>query len=846
MKRLFLVLAAAGILFGQSNELQLGDQQTSRHFFTWQAPASITTNVRVQDFTPIAQGALINGSAVANLYSSTAMGVHLWYDPSAHVAWAVTFDAANNPAPWNFGAGGATSTGGFASATAAGTYLGFQSASDGSALPGYQLSQNAAGTAGGYFRGLPITYPPTSGQTCLDVYSNAVGQPSPLPGLPSNLWTTGTQSDVLWWNSSSPLQGYASPENGTVNVSGTAVTWVSGTKFLADVPGDILFIAGLPYPIYAVNSQTSITLTTSAGTQTGVPFGGGWVAGVYPINQPPCAAPLKVPAGAPFGWNTNSYVFTLEGFATASQAPNAFQTFAVDAQHAAGGAYFGAVAFGSEYPAGTTTRTGVLTTAKFLGGYGYFAAADQDPAAGTIATVDNPLVQGYTLQPGIVNYNSAIGGAGCLRVYNGSSFECIGGWTRNGTLLYANNATDQILIGRNTEDGSSSALEIVGKLASGNYNAIDAMGTIQSYLNSGSTDATTPMFSGKNAAGTQAFWVSGAGELALAGETPLTAWTQTANTLPSLASNQGGITYGTTASSCNYRVWSGSAWVTVNFCSSTGVSSLNALSGALSIAGTTNEITVTPSGSTITLATPQGICTACNPTFNTLATTSGIQINQSTGYGLYLPSSFVLAAGLSSSGLSSYGSITSTSGINAGTDANGGYWVGGSKVITTGGQFDGSGGVLTSGNVQGYTLNATYNIELNGTQVVNNSGQFVGAAVNTAGVVQSAGGVNVITTTNYNSIQTVGGFYASGSSSNGYAFSTGSYNVISNGGGIFPQGILQASGTSATLYIGSGSFYNRTWSGSDASCSGVTDGWMGVRTDTGQIELCAGGTLYKK
>ena len=55
---------------------------------------------------------------------------------------------------------------------------------------------------------------------------------------------------------------------------------------------------------------------------------------------------------------------------------------------------------------------------------------------------------------------------------------------------------------------------------------------------------------------------------------------------------------------------------------SAGVSSLNTLTGALSIAGTTNEITVTPSGSNITLSTPQAIGTTSNPTFGNLTVRS--------------------------------------------------------------------------------------------------------------------------------------------------------------------------------------------------------------------------------
>lgn len=48
-----------------------------------------------------------------------------------------------------------------------------------------------------------------------------------------------------------------------------------------------------------------------------------------------------------------------------------------------------------------------------------------------------------------------------------------------------------------------------------------------------------------------------------------------------------------------------------------------------------------------------------------------------------------------------------------------------------------------------------------------------------------------------------------------------------------------------TLTVGPvGSFYNRIFSGSNISCTGVNDGWQGVRTDTKQVEFCVGGAAY--
>ena len=59
---------------------------------------------------------------------------------------------------------------------------------------------------------------------------------------------------------------------GTVNVSGTAVTWVSGEKFTGIASGSAIYINGQPYTIASVDSPTSITLSSSAGSQAGVRY----------------------------------------------------------------------------------------------------------------------------------------------------------------------------------------------------------------------------------------------------------------------------------------------------------------------------------------------------------------------------------------------------------------------------------------------------------------------------------------------------------------------------------------------------------------------------------------------
>ena len=59
---------------------------------------------------------------------------------------------------------------------------------------------------------------------------------------------------------------------GTVNTNGTQVTFETGTNFANVLAAEVIAIAGTNYNILSVNSNTSITLSSSAGTQTGATF----------------------------------------------------------------------------------------------------------------------------------------------------------------------------------------------------------------------------------------------------------------------------------------------------------------------------------------------------------------------------------------------------------------------------------------------------------------------------------------------------------------------------------------------------------------------------------------------
>lgn len=91
------------------------------------------------------------------------------------------------------------------------------------------------------------------------------------------------QGRMCWWgeiNNIKNLQnmgfdgGYI-PPSGVVNTSGTSVTWISGQQFIffgQSGPGAEIVINGLQYFIASVQSLTQLTLTASAGTQTGVAY----------------------------------------------------------------------------------------------------------------------------------------------------------------------------------------------------------------------------------------------------------------------------------------------------------------------------------------------------------------------------------------------------------------------------------------------------------------------------------------------------------------------------------------------------------------------------------------------
>lgn len=69
---------------------------------------------------------------------------------------------------------------------------------------------------------------------------------------------------------------------GTCNTAGTAVTWVSGNNFVTSWPnGTQIYINGVSYTITSVTDTTHLVISSTAGTQSAVPFSAG-----TPIDAP--------------------------------------------------------------------------------------------------------------------------------------------------------------------------------------------------------------------------------------------------------------------------------------------------------------------------------------------------------------------------------------------------------------------------------------------------------------------------------------------------------------------------------------------------------------------------------
>lgn len=113
--------------------------------------------------------------------------------------------------------------------------------------------------------------------------------------------------------------------SGTVNTSGTAVTYNSGNVFGLTWTGTIT-INNVVYAIATVNNATTITLTTSAGTQTGVNYEASGIAGVPNCGNPSGGFCLTADdKGFLYANNTNGSTYCLPPPGAANGYPAGFR-----------------------------------------------------------------------------------------------------------------------------------------------------------------------------------------------------------------------------------------------------------------------------------------------------------------------------------------------------------------------------------------------------------------------------------------------------------------------------------------------------------------------------------------
>lgn len=108
--------------------------------------------------------------------------------------------------------------------------------------------------------------------------STAFGRPVSNDGLPVLMAPTGNQLGISSGgafyldNGVGPVPRTFTALAGIVNTVGTAVAWVSGDTFDEYWNGNIIDINGTNYVVSSVTSATTLVLTASAGSHTGVTF----------------------------------------------------------------------------------------------------------------------------------------------------------------------------------------------------------------------------------------------------------------------------------------------------------------------------------------------------------------------------------------------------------------------------------------------------------------------------------------------------------------------------------------------------------------------------------------------
>lgn len=130
----------------------------------------------------------------------------------------------------------------------------------------------------GYFYGIDLAGWTGTGGTGNEMY----------PGLCSVNRTVGCNAVCSGSTHHCDVESDCSVYSGTVNTSGTSVSWVSGNQFTSAMQGQLITISGTQYTISSYNSATSLTLSTSAGEQSNANYTA--AEGACNINDPACTS----------------------------------------------------------------------------------------------------------------------------------------------------------------------------------------------------------------------------------------------------------------------------------------------------------------------------------------------------------------------------------------------------------------------------------------------------------------------------------------------------------------------------------------------------------------------------
>jgi hypothetical protein len=261
-----------------------------------------------------------------------------------------------------------------------------------------------------------------------------------------------------------------------------------------------------------------------------------------------------------------------------------------------------------------------------------------------------------------------------------------------------------------------------------------------------------------------------------------------------------------------FRAYENGSWKDMITTAVSGVSSINTLTGALSLVGTVNQVNVNSSGATITLALPQSISTSSTPTFNGVVSTLAFNANVSGSTIAFQTSSSTFSV----DGNGNMSFVGTANGVR--NDGSYSYTIERTSSVARkyGWSINSSGSLIltdVTGTANRMSVDTSGNFTWGSSVVINQSG-----ALSASGVISStgaSGGVNVTGQTAANSIQTAGGFNAGSLGGSNGVYQINGNMVINNSRTFVGAGVdCRFNGIGGTGFNPwNGSFYEtgQTW-----------------------------------